>query len=201
MRAAMSRLVEPGAPPTAKLTGELNTDVVLRSLNDLVKAVSPIFTEMNKELSALETAHDAFKNALSAEQLRSNAQTEADKRIRCRAIIANGRADIAKAVENFVQTAATRYTSTGHRQEIQKGLEIGVRKVSERWDMILICSIERRYRNLIFTVFSPVNDSTKVNSFFRVLSKDRAITLCRLLPMMQQNVCGTFGSDSSTIQI
>ncbi len=60
-----------GTPPTAKLTGDPNVDVVLRCLNDLVKTVWPIFAEMNKELGALETPDDAFKGAFTPEQLRS----------------------------------------------------------------------------------------------------------------------------------
>ena len=60
-----------GTPPTAKLTGDPNVDVVLRCLNDLVKTVWPIFAEMNKELGALETPDDAFKGVFTPEQLRS----------------------------------------------------------------------------------------------------------------------------------
>ena len=76
-----------GTPPTAKLTGDPNVDVVLRCLNDLVKTVWPIFAEMNKELGALETPDDAFKGAFTPEQLRSGQSLPSGAETRQRRLI------------------------------------------------------------------------------------------------------------------
>jgi hypothetical protein len=88
-----------------------------------------------QELGALETPDDAFKGAFTPEQLRSKYKIEADKRVQSRAIIAKRRGDTAKTLDNFVQSAATRYASTGQGQEIQKNLAGAVRNVSGRWQM------------------------------------------------------------------
>jgi hypothetical protein len=122
-----------GEPPTAKPTGDANIDVVIRCLNDSVK---PIFTEMNKELGALETADEAFKGSLSAEQLSAKCQIEADKRVQSRAIIAKRRAEITRTLDNFVQTAESRYGAIEHGQEVRRGLEGAVRKNSGRWQVM-----------------------------------------------------------------
>jgi hypothetical protein len=80
--------------PTAKLTGDPTNDEIVRCINELVQTVRPILAETNKKLNALETDDNAFKSSFTADQLKTKCQTEANKRIQSRAVVAKGRADV-----------------------------------------------------------------------------------------------------------
>jgi hypothetical protein len=43
---------------------------------------------------------------------------------------------MARTLDNFVQTAESRYASTGRGQKIRRGLESGIRNVSGQWEMM-----------------------------------------------------------------
>ena len=120
--------------PKAAYTGNAQNDAVIRVMNDGVQAIFPIVQKLNNDLGALETGGDAFSQTLNADRLRKNAQIEARKRIKAQEVIANARADLKRALDEFVQGASTRYASTGHGQEIQQGIQKGLAGISSQYE-------------------------------------------------------------------
>jgi hypothetical protein len=122
-----------GPLPNATLTGDPTSDEVIRCVNDAIRTVGPIFVDMNRKLTALQTPDDALKTSLSADELKQNCRTEANKRTQSRAIIAKARNDATAGLENFVATAKTRYGGGQHGQEIRSGLESGMHNAVRQW--------------------------------------------------------------------
>lgn len=120
--------------PKAAYTGNAQNDAVIRVINDGFQAILPIVHKLNNDLGALETGDGAFSQTLNADQLRKNAQIEARKRIKAQKVIANARADLKRALDEFVQGASTRYASTGHGQEIQQGIQKGLVGISNQYE-------------------------------------------------------------------
>lgn len=119
----------PSAPPT----GNATDDALLRCIRDFSQVISTVMVKMNDDLSHLETDDNAFSESLSADKLRTNAQTETRKRLEAQTVIAKAHDDFSRQVDTFVQTAPARYASAEERNEFRSGLEGAVPAFSNQF--------------------------------------------------------------------